>query len=65
MLVRGHDILSAVCFYDPAANTLFQDSGEYDINREFEKALIDEYETSKFASTDLYQKMKAEDLLNV
>ena len=65
MLVRGHDILSAVCFYDPVANTLFQDSGEYDINREFEKALIDEYETSKFASTDLYQKMKAEDLLNV
>ena len=65
MLVRGHDILSAICFYDPNANTLFQDSGAYSINREFEKTLIDEYDISKFTSTDLYQKMKSEDLVNV
>ncbi len=65
MLVRGHDILSAICFYVPAANTLFQDPEEHSLNREFEKALIDEYDTSKFSSTDLYKKMKAEELVNI
>lgn len=65
MLVRGHDILSAICFYDTAASNFFKDSGDFSINREFEKTLIDEYDISKLSSTDLYKKMKAEELLNV
>ncbi len=64
MLVRGHDILSAICFYEPTAKMLFQNSGGYSVNREFEKVLIDEYDTSRFTTTDLYQKMKAEELTN-
>ena len=64
-LVRGHDILSAICFFDPVANTLIQNSAEYDINREFEKLLIDAYDISSFSKTKLYHEMHSVELTSV
>ncbi len=61
--VRGHDILSAICFYDLSAKAAYRDTGGYKINREFEKDLVAVYDISLFSRTELFNKMKEADLL--
>ena len=63
LLVCGHDILSAICFYDAAANDMFRDTGGYKVNRQFEKAIIDYYDVAMFRKTDLYRSLKEADLV--
>jgi hypothetical protein len=61
--VRGHDILSAVCYCDPEAGNAFRNTAGYGLNREFEKALIGAYNLACFAGTDLYRDMKKAELV--
>ena len=63
--IRGHDILSAICFYNPEIDLVFQNVGKNGINRGFEIELIDKYDLATFVNTDLYQQMKAADLVSV
>ena len=63
LIVRGHDIVSAICSYDTNARNVYFRNDSHTLNREFEKDLIDAYDIGMFKKTELYRQMKAADLV--
>ena len=63
MITNGHDILSAIRFICPLVNSQFQNVGAYRQNRSFELALSDNYDFRCFQSTELFNKLKINNLI--
>ena len=58
MDINGHDILSALCYKNPLAQKLFNDKNFHKLNRNFETALIEEYDYDCFKKTFLFLKLR-------
>ena len=63
MELNGHDILSAICYKNPKAREVFSNEGGYRQNRDFELALIEEYDYDCMKKTKLYTKLQTAGLL--
>ncbi len=62
--VNGHDVLQLIRYYNADAESTFKNSDSTKLNRNFELAIIEKYNYSKIAVTELYKKMSAEGLAN-
>ena len=63
-IVNGHDILSVLRYYNPEAKEAYARCKSYAMNRQFETDLINTYDFSMFKTTELYRKMKAEEIVS-
>lgn len=62
--INGHDVLSAIIFVNKRAKETFSNASGYSHNRDFEFALLREYDYKQFKKTRLYGKLAAKELLN-
>ena len=63
LIVNGHDVLSAVCYIKPEVDTAFSSEQKHKLNREFELAIIGEYDYECLKTTELYRSLSDADLV--
>ena len=61
--VQGHDVLSIIRYYNSEVAQKFF-SNTHSLNREFELALIRNYDYSNFTKTILYERLRSEGIIN-